>query len=178
MKSGTVKVILIQLKKRKSKGIRLEAEEAGFDLEVHDAIYNSPVRALKVYEDQIKIALEGNSFTYVLTDSNNQELFSNPNLEEIIQHPLFEEQVRLCPNMETDYSSEVEVKKLSAIVSEAMTEKQSFMDEEIWWGDSKVETPIDNPFFLAATELIIPEEYRNRKQEMDMNNNLKNSYRK
>ncbi|WP_285012151.1 hypothetical protein [Lactococcus formosensis] len=89
----------------------IEAEEAGFDLEVHDTIYNSPVRDFGVYEEQIKIAPEGNSFTYVLTDSNNQELLSNPNLEEIIQHPLSEEQVRLYPNMETDYSSEVEVKK-------------------------------------------------------------------
>lgn len=156
----------------------IEAEEAGFDLEVHDAIYNSPVRAFGVYEEQIKIAPEGNSFTYVLTDSNNQELFSNPNLEEIIQHPLFEEQVRLYPDMETDYSSEVEVKKLSAIVSEAMTENQSFMDEEIWWGDSQIEIPIDNPFFLAATELIIPEQYRNKQQEQDMNKSLENSYRR
>ena len=44
------------------------------------------------------------------------------------------------------YSSEVEVKKLIAIVSETMTENQSFMDEEIWWRDSQVEIPIDNPF--------------------------------
>lgn len=80
--------------------------------------------------------------------------------------------------METDYSSEVEVKKLSAIVSEAMTENQSFMDEEIWWGDSQVEIPIDNPFFLAATELIMPEQYRNKQQEHEMNNSLENSYRR
>lgn len=80
--------------------------------------------------------------------------------------------------METNYSSEVEVKKLSAIVSEAMTENQSFMDEEIWWGDSQVEIPIDNPFFLAATELIMPEHYRNKQQEHEMNNSLENSYRR
>ncbi|MFK4964880.1 hypothetical protein [Lactococcus garvieae] len=156
----------------------IEAEEAGFDLEVHDAIYNSPVRAFGVYEEQIKIAPEGNSFTYVLTDSNNLELFSNPNLEEIIQHPLFEEQVRLYPDMETDYSSEVEVKKLLAIVSEAMTENQSFMDEEIWWGDFQIEIPIDNPFFLAATELIIPEQYRTKQLEQGMNKRLENSYKR
>lgn len=159
-----------------------EVGEAGLDWEVYQALNANHLDALEVYRTQVKLGLSKiDDPHYELYSGTGKLLLASSSLENIVNSWAFEDEVRkkLDP-IEFIGIADEEAKKqssyFSVITAEALTETQSFMDEEEYWRDKEELIPVHdenlimlNDFFVAPTpDLLLKVAYELNPKEVDI----------
>lgn len=111
-----------------------------------------PTVDFKVYSEQVKIMEMDNDFTYALVDSEQQIMELSDSLEELVNSPEFLDEVKLS---EPELAEEL-VKGFGAIVKEALSETQTFI-EDGWEVDNDPYRYIESAEALLLENILTEE---------------------
>lgn len=130
-----------------------EVEEAGLDWEVYQALNNDNSDVLNVFKNQIHIGMSENEQPrYELYSKSLELVFVSENLTDLVQSNAFYNQVEETQSSKTVFE---QTTNLKLIVDEAMTETQSFMDDEPYWNDEEALIPLHDENLVAANDIFV-----------------------